>query len=559
MNIKQSLLAICITTLLLVLGCLTAWAATADSALIDFDFEENILYADVTTEADRTVTVSILKKGFNNLTLDNYKFATLSMDVGVTDTDGKLRLICKISGNVESGYYILMFTGIDVENAELYIASEQEKSEMLHYFNELTSRTVSENIEQFRRYAKILFFDIDGIYSLIEDKTGVYNIISENDYQKLSDIKPVFDHAVLQVFKSEALRYVNQATLSNMEAVIKKYNPVLSLDITNNLYIKNKEVFHKQILGKNFDTIIQIQESFRKGASVVNVNNAVNSTIAKVLEDEKDNIKFKFTVSSLNAEEKVVLYSALIKQDFDSIEEIVQAGENAVDSYRNSVKTPAKQTSGGGGAGSRVTMAADAQDVLAKPEVKMPEIITFSDLESVPWAEKEIIDFASKGYISGKGDGRFYPNDYITREEFVKIIIEAYGLVMKDAKTNFTDVPEDAWYYRHIATAQKIGLVKGDMNGHFGVGRLITREEMAVISYRMIKYLNLKMNIKQNIQAFADEDRISQYAVFDVNIMHKAGIINGKGNGMFEPYSFTTRAESVIVISRITSLEKLTQ
>ena len=48
-------------------------------------------------------------------------------------------------------------------------------------------------------------------------------------------------------------------------------------------------------------------------------------------------------------------------------------------------------------------------------------ILPFWDIEN-HWAQNEIIDFTNKGYLNGKPDGGFHPQDNITRAEFVKLI-----------------------------------------------------------------------------------------------------------------------------------------
>ena len=59
----------------------------------------------------------------------------------------------------------------------------------------------------------------------------------------------------------------------------------------------------------------------------------------------------------------------------------------------------------------------------ARDKIKNSIVQTFPfwDIEN-HWAQNEIIDFANKGYLNGKPDGGFHPQDTITRAEFVKVI-----------------------------------------------------------------------------------------------------------------------------------------
>ena len=51
------------------------------------------------------------------------------------------------------------------------------------------------------------------------------------------------------------------------------------------------------------------------------------------------------------------------------------------------------------------------------------------------------------------------------------------------AAADFSDVERNAWYAPYIAAAQKNGFISGVGDGMFGVGRNITRQDMAKILY----------------------------------------------------------------------------
>ncbi|MBQ6937946.1 MAG: S-layer homology domain-containing protein, partial [Clostridia bacterium] len=52
----------------------------------------------------------------------------------------------------------------------------------------------------------------------------------------------------------------------------------------------------------------------------------------------------------------------------------------------------------------------------------------FNDLESVSWAEDSIRELYNLGIISGRSEGVFAPNDYVTREEAAKMLILMAGI-----------------------------------------------------------------------------------------------------------------------------------
>ena len=155
------------------------------------------------------------------------------------------------------------------------------------------------------------------------------------------------------------------------------------------------------------------------------------------------------------------------------------------------------------------------------------------------WAKDSIENLTELGIVSGKGDGIFAPMDKVTREEFVKMIVCAYELFDKSAVCSFDDVNKDARYAPYVASAYNSGLVYGVSEEEFGIGRNITREEMAVIAYRAAGYEKMTAD-----NLFADDDKISDYAKTAVYTMRSKGIMSGKGDNRFAPKDFATRAEA---------------
>ena len=177
--------------------------------------------------------------------------------------------------------------------------------------------------------------------------------------------------------------------------------------------------------------------------------------------------------------------------------------------------------------------------------------VTFSDISNVKWAKEAIEYLAARGVISGPGDGTFRPNGNVTRAEFIKMLMMALELEDEKAVCTFSDVNEGAWYYKPIATAQKLGIVKGKGDGTFGVNDEILRQDMTVMTYRTEQLLDIDLDDDVNVEPFTDEAEISSYAKEAVTAMQRAGIINGIGDGSFAPKNSVTRAEAAVIIYRL--------
>ncbi|WHH57318.1 S-layer homology domain-containing protein [Petroclostridium sp. X23] len=174
--------------------------------------------------------------------------------------------------------------------------------------------------------------------------------------------------------------------------------------------------------------------------------------------------------------------------------------------------------------------------------------VTFKDVSTVPWAKTSIEALAGRGIIGGIGEDKFDPDSNITREQFAKMIVEAFDLMDEAATTTLSDVDKNAWYAKHIASAQKSGVINGIGDSKFGVGSKISRQDMAVMAYRAALKANARLETTNAKEEFADEESIDSYAVEAVYAMLQANIINGVGSNTFRPKDYTTRAAAAKVI-----------
>ncbi|OMF29786.1 hypothetical protein BK133_17465 [Paenibacillus sp. FSL H8-0548] len=175
--------------------------------------------------------------------------------------------------------------------------------------------------------------------------------------------------------------------------------------------------------------------------------------------------------------------------------------------------------------------------------------ISFKDVNAA-WAKDPIEGLAARGIIQGIGEERFSPEGLVTRAEFITMLMNLFDLTDANATSTFSDVKEGAWYYDEVATASQLGIISGRPDGSFGIQDKITRQDMAVMAYKVMEHIGLKTS-ETGESTFIDHRSISKYAQRSVAVMQAAGIINGKGNGIFAPLSEATRAEAAVVIYKI--------
>ena len=179
---------------------------------------------------------------------------------------------------------------------------------------------------------------------------------------------------------------------------------------------------------------------------------------------------------------------------------------------------------------------------LEKPIVG-EKALPFKDLDNVAWAKEAIEALYTEGVINGVDANQFLPNAEVKREEFVKIVINTFGLEGSGKASNFKDVDPNAWYAPYVNTAVELGLVNGVSATEFGVGENISRQDMAVLLYRIANKLGYEIKAT-GIKSISDIDSIADYAKEAVDTFYKAGIINGVSEGVFAGAQTATRAQA---------------
>lgn len=176
----------------------------------------------------------------------------------------------------------------------------------------------------------------------------------------------------------------------------------------------------------------------------------------------------------------------------------------------------------------------------------------FSDVEG-HWAKSYIDNVAEIGLVVGYPDGQFLPDEAISRGEFITILAQESGVELSETATfsgEFSDVTKEHWAYSYICWGKEQGILCGYEDGSFHPDRIISRQEMAVVLYRYLtEYRKTELLTMSPQVIFSDGNLIGDWALEAVTAMQRSGIINGRGNGIFDPLTGTTRAETAVMIS----------
>lgn len=210
----------------------------------------------------------------------------------------------------------------------------------------------------------------------------------------------------------------------------------------------------------------------------------------------------------------------------------------------------------GGGASSSNKLAGNGNFTMESidPAIGTPIRKNFSDIDSVEWAAEAILALADKGIVNGTAENIFRPNDAVTREEFVKILVGAMGLGNSAYSNHFVDVENADWFCPWVNIAYENGICKGIGDDYFGIGSQLTRQDMVVLLNNALKLKGINLPDAETV-TFEDKNEISDYASIAVSNMVTIGAVNGVSETKFEPLGEATRAQAATIIYRV--LDKL--
>lgn len=190
-----------------------------------------------------------------------------------------------------------------------------------------------------------------------------------------------------------------------------------------------------------------------------------------------------------------------------------------------------------------------------KESKKSIEEITFIDLNKAPWAKEAIEYLAIKKIILGFGNNEFRPNDKLTRSQFASILVRAFNLEVVTGDAKFYDVKQGDWYYESVMNLANMNIIAGDGIGNFNPNENITREQMVKMLMQAIsiKYPE-HVNVKGDLTNFKDNSTVSDWAMEYMEQAIGLNLISGFEDLTIGPKEDTSRGEAVVLIYRVLDL-----
>jgi len=190
----------------------------------------------------------------------------------------------------------------------------------------------------------------------------------------------------------------------------------------------------------------------------------------------------------------------------------------------------------------------------------------FPDIQLGHWAEKDIVEMKLKGVIAGFSDGKYHPNQSLSREQAVAMLLRVVGLngtkpkysLAQHVGSTGTDWHKEAspWAREALAVAWEHGIIpEGDLT-NFRPKDPVKRHEIAVFAIRaMGETMTAQKRIGTGI-TFKDAAAIPESSKGYVEVAVEKGIITGYADNTFRPGEVVTRLHIAPILERIDTVEK---
>lgn len=530
----------------LIIGLLLLTQACYANEFIMSDLIENYAFLIDGETKGQTVGIMVSEKGlaWNDISKEDIADSEVVYFNEYTARGGKYSF--SFSLNCKSGLYN---AAVNDENGErlrnidiLYTEPKENKAavEQLKAAAK-TSKQAMQSVIEKNRYALAFYIPLTDSVSEVNSIDAVYDAVTGNN--SISGMK------LAEIYRNNlVVDGLNEKKIDNLD----DYYSYLSFEDGNidKWYKKalSKSAITAGVIGKNISDFDEFEDRLVEAMILDRVAHPDGyKNIRAILNDFSKKTGFS---SSIVTDESC---SAVAGKTYASYDELKTALTAAADSGSGNGGNGSNGSngsnggpSGGGGSfggGGHYTIESPGNSGVIQPL----NTEYFTDLAQYGWAKDAITNLYDMGIINGKGNGLFAPGDYVTREEFAKLIVLCADLKSASDETGFEDVPQDAWYAEYVKTLVGSGVTNGIDEKHFGVGQPITRQDMAVMIFRALNGGSGEYKEAE----FSDREDISEYALGAVNFMSANGYITGYEDGSFKPLSSITRAETAVVLYRM--------
>lgn len=397
--------------------------------------------------------------------------------------------------------------------------------------------------------AQIFGISVDALNE-VAGKNGVFKTMSHGEYNTVLQLRYEYYGAI-------NLQKIKEAPANLRAEKLNGFAQSFGIDTE---YVDFSNSMAESLLNEEIEDI-QSLKALKTMAKEIEIcgslRNATKTSVAGVVCRYADILTQQYKLDSrysgaLDGNEQIKAASALLagnytaKKAADMITEIVAHINQSVDGIIKG-KNSGGGSRGGGTGGGAAAGPVISEDVPEKAEDRP----VFDDVPLDYWGAGAIQFLSVRNIISGRGNGNFEPEAFVTREEFLKLVVLASGMKEEKGETVFQDVTPQDWFAGYVNAAVLGKIANGESEKVFGAGKFITRQDAAVMIFRSIAAAGKEFAEINPAEDFSDSKDIAEYACEAIEFLQRRDIINGMGNGRFAPQESLTRAQAAMLVYKV--------
>ncbi|NET35430.1 MAG: S-layer homology domain-containing protein [Cyanothece sp. SIO1E1] len=192
------------------------------------------------------------------------------------------------------------------------------------------------------------------------------------------------------------------------------------------------------------------------------------------------------------------------------------------------------------------TPAPDSE--FSEQETSVPPPIDISDVPADHWAYPFVSALHAKGIIPDFPDGKFEPDQPVTRADLAALIQQAFTQDAGQRSLSFTDIPDNFWAATAIDKAVKSEFMSGYPDGVFRPKLEIPRYQVLVALASGLK-LSEPANADEIVATYTDQAGLPDWAIAKVAAATESSLVVGHPDAsLLRPEVPATRAEVAVMI-----------
>lgn len=476
----------------------------------------------------------------------------------VQAADGKFKLSLEI--DMSDDYTFIVKEGGVTDSYSISYTNRTALSDFTDNIKRVYASGIIESEEKAAKNIEALFsmdsnknvlesLGIDSVkYYAVMDKAQLFKIFVKNtNFSTLTveDVANGYKTAYNMVL-------INTGKEDAIEEALISYNFVFEEEPYNSIETETAKKWVIKLISENGRYMLydELEKSYRTALMLYNINNEIHTNkihglignYATELGIINDPI---YTRYKDDGKVNAALIARLAKSPAVSADELLLIIRDAC-ANESAVASPTGGVGGSVAASRTVGVQKDTEKIEEdKPDASVGK---FYDMGEATWALEAVESLYDRGIVSGYGDGSFAPNNSVTREEFIKMLVVAFNVPYEDKVCSFLDVFKDDWFYGYVCAAEAAGITKGQSENFFGVFQNITRQDAFVMLMRSLVQMGCELEEKREYRPFDDEGAVESYAIGAIKALYVAEIVDGDENGLVNPLNKLTRAEAAKII-----------